>query len=689
MKLKALLSLSLASMFFSACNGVGPKDELVARIGSENLYQADLDFIALGQRDWDRSPAYRDEVQKAFSKAALTSLALSKYPEIEKKWQEEFALLETRYLMIAYQRFFSMGNMMFSDEQLRNYYQGHQSDFAGDSMKSFMELRPSIAFRMYLASNADSLMVFKRNRLAQFQNADTASADTAFINEVKHSWAKYKGKELIEKYNVKKEPIPEPDLKAYYDAHQSEFMTVPAMVVYHIQSADSAKLAKKMTKLPQDSAAFMALASKFSENQETAAHGGFVGKVKKDYALPYGIGMVNGLFHVFEGKPAGSVSPILKSSQNAYHVFYLAEQVPAEQKSFDRAKKSVETAVKAVNYDLDSNFVLASMNGEPVVRERDVWGLYKMNPNVTPSNENRERIVDMLMEGAAFAAEARANKLDKSWEYLALVRQGHRDYVCDMYKDFEMEAKGFTEDSLRTLFESGGDPLNPTVRNFSTARNDIYDYMTYPKNLENWMYYRSYNSKSNLSEKRAHLSAIMRNLTDYRKSRMDRYYADAWKEAKIALYRDSLNFDFYGQTPENLVKSADSLYKMRLVSLAVGKLERLRNLYPEQDSLFAWATFQIAQMLGETDEDYEKAQGEYHAFYRMYPDHPNAEKAMFSRGFILDENLKRSDEALEVLEEFQQKYPKSELKESVDWLVENIKSNGKLADDLMKKISEE
>ena len=41
------------------------------------------------------------------------------------------------------------------------------------------------------------------------------------------------------------------------------------------------------------------------------------------------------------------------------------------------------------------------------------------------------------------------------------------------------------------------------------------------------------------------------------------------------------------------------------------------------------------------------------------------------------------------VEDFQKRFPKSELKESVDWLVENIKSDGKLADDLMKKIESE
>ena len=55
----------------------------------------------------------------------------------------------------------------------------------------------------------------------------------------------------------------------------------------------------------------------------------------------------------------------------------------------------------------------------------------------------------------------------------------------------------------------------------------------------------------------------------------------------------------------------------------------------------------------------------------------------------MTENMHKDTLALEVFDEFKKLYPKSELTESVDWLVNNIKSNGKLADDLMKKIESE
>jgi len=53
----------------------------------------------------------------------------------------------------------------------------------------------------------------------------------------------------------------------------------------------------------------------------------------------------------------------------------------------------------------------------------------------------------------------------------------------------------------------------------------------------------------------------------------------------------------------------------------------------------------------------------------------------------LSENLKNDSLALPLFKDFITKYPKSELKESVEWLIKNIESNGKLAQELVEKIS--
>ena len=137
------------------------------------------------------------------------------------------------------------------------------------------------------------------------------------------------------------------------------------------------------------------------------------------------------------------------------------------------------------------------------------------------------------------------------------------------------------------------------------------------------------------------------------------------------------------------MNSADSLYtKAKDIEKAYVAWTGIRDRYVDIDSVARKATFEIAHILSDK-EDFDKAQREYRAFYMTWPESPEAEKAMFSRGFILTENLHKDSLALETFDAFKKLYPKSELTESVDWLVNNIKSGGKLADDLMKKIESE
>ena len=137
------------------------------------------------------------------------------------------------------------------------------------------------------------------------------------------------------------------------------------------------------------------------------------------------------------------------------------------------------------------------------------------------------------------------------------------------------------------------------------------------------------------------------------------------------------------------MRESDSLYtQAKSLDKAYYAWTGVRDRYCDIDSVAQKATFEIAHILSDLEE-FDKAQREYRAFYGTWPDSPDAEKAMFSRGFILNENLHKNDEALKVFEEFKKTYPKSDLNESVDWLIQNIKSNGKLADDLMKKIAAE
>ena len=175
----------------------------------------------------------------------------------------------------------------------------------------------------------------------------------------------------------------------------------------------------------------------------------------------------------------------------------------------------------------------------------------------------------------------------------------------------------------------------------------------------------------------------------FRNARWDKEVVLAWSKAKVDLFADNITLMPQEWSVELAMQSADSLYtKAKSVEKAYLAWTGIRDRYVNIDSVARKATFEIAHILSDK-ENFDKAQREYRAFYKTWPDSPDAEKAMFSRGFILTENMHKDSLALEVFEEFKKLYPKSELTESVDWLVQNIKSNGKLADELMKKIEAE
>ena len=169
-----------------------------------------------------------------------------------------------------------------------------------------------------------------------------------------------------------------------------------------------------------------------------------------------------------------------------------------------------------------------------------------------------------------------------------------------------------------------------------------------------------------------------------------KHYAnmETWNKTNVFFYDRSKVSLAPVTTAEGFLALGDSLAKNQKFDDAVSAYNKIVELFADRDTLFRTAVYNMAQTYSDAQK-YKKSADCFEAFLQVWPDAPEAEKAMFSLGFVLNENLKQNDRALEVLEDFQKRFPKSELKESVDWLVENIKSDGKLAEDLMKKIEAE
>ena len=577
-------------------------------------------------------------------------------------------------LTLVFQRFYSMENLEFSDAELHAYFDMHKAEFADSTGNAeFLDVRGKVAERLLVEREAEK---FK-----------AAGGDTAgFIYQYKRELVESTTKRVKEKYPTTIEKIVPPNPEGYYEEHKDEFKTAPAFEVYHVQMEDSAKLAKLFAK-PVTLEKFKAIAAKHSENKETAANGGYVGVVKNGFALPYGIGIINGLGEAFTGKPEGTISPVLATTRTpGRHVFYLVREIPSEVKPYDRVKGAVMDAMLNGNgyLELDPGYVLVTKNGAPLVTEQTILDVFAEEPGLPKTNRTRDRIVQSLAECASFADEARSLKLDQSWEYKAFLRQTRDNYIIAHYDELALAKGSLPEDSLKAFFEKNGNPVRSKL-GYEASKQDINDYLKFPENVLKREYYFNYVLNKGRSIDDVRKQVFSNRIHGLRQARKERIEAEVWANAKVSMFRKDIVVNRPAAGAAAMAHEADSLYQARNYDAAIEKWKKVRDFYPENDSLYAKATLQIAQIESEA-EQYNFSEAEYNVFYKMWPDSPEAEKALFSRGFILNENLHSDTLALAVLEEFQQKYPNSELKKDVDWLVDNIKSGGKLAEDLMKKI---
>ena len=691
---KALLAFfSVCSLCLMGCNSIGDKDTLIARVNGEPIFREDYAFMMRVGNIVPNTEQMRKASGSLFSRKALYTVALQKNPELKDMLANRSFTVENYLLTFVYQRLYAMDRLTYSDDELAFYFDKHRAQF-GDSV-SFMNVRGKVAEAKYIESNMDSLKAFAyRQRDVSKGDGEVEITDAIkerFVSDHRQRMVRETGPALMKKFNIVETEIQMPSVEEYYESHKENYKTPYGYVVYHVEAPDSMSLVKRFKNKKMDLPAFMKIASKFSANETTKKAKGLVGKVVVGHPLPYGIGFVANMFFELDSASDGYVSSVIRSeSTGRYHVFYRVSAAPSEYKPLDRVRETIKYELaNTANYELDPSYVLVTKNGEPAIREKDVLDTYEDNPTMIRSRKTHQQIVSSLALQLAFASEAREIGLDRSWEYRALHRQSDVDFVIKQYRKKVINYVGVPEDSLKALFERlGGNPGHPNM-SYEDSRPDLNNWFEIPENLMKRTYY--YAEEDYLPA--TYEQAIKRVFEDanlqYRSDRWDKAVVTSWGTAKVDLFADNVTLLPQEQSVEVAMRAADSLYtQVKSLDKALIAWTGIRERYSEIDSVARRATFEIAHIQSDKEE-YDKAQREYRAFYRVWPDSPDAEKAMFSRGFILNENLHRDSLALEVFKEFKTRYPKSDLNESVDWLVQNIKSNGKLADDLMKKIEAE
>ena len=686
MKAKLLALVSLASLFvLNGCNGIGDKDTILARIGKEKVYQEDYVLLAKDPR-LPEMPKNQLLYERLFSKAALVSKAVSEYPELEREWKDFLKELEPRVLATVYQRYYVSECLMYTDSELRQFYDANREMFAADT-GDFLMIRGKVAQLYEISKHKEEYLKFVSENSDPKRDLDSLILLESFVGKKLQEMREKIMSSIREDQHIEIHELPEVTPKKFYDHHKDLFMTAPGYEVYHIQSADSASLAGLFAANPTLEQ-FKQAAVASSKNERTAKDSGYVGFVKKNFALPYGIGVVNGLVEL-DGKEPGYVTSVLHAEKGAYHKFYLVKQMPSQLKPFDRVEAGITNGIKSGMYfDVDSSFVLISRNGKALFTESELLELndkyYKKYLNAS----NHAIFVNMMADRFAFASAAEDLHLNHSWEYRAMLRSMKWNFIYDRYLEKVSVSDAVSAEDVKELYSKIGNPENPGA-SLEESFDDLKTLLAFPQNLYKRMYYLEYQlSSAGKTYEQMIPEFYHRVNSEYRNVLGKKLAAQAYADGPVYLYDSSIPEYKDDYSVAGMMAHADSLNRAGKWREAVEEYRTILLAYATDDSAFEKASYECAYILGENNENWS-AEMEYYALYKMWPDSPNAEKAMFSRGFILNENLHRDSDALAALEEFIQKYPNSELKESAQWLVDNIKSNGKLADDLMKKIEAE
>ena len=121
MKMLISLVLFFSAFLLTSCNGIGGKDTIVARIGSENLYAEDLDFLSLQGLGDPSSEGYKAATEKILFSLAQISKINAESKSYDSAWKAYEPVVSNRLLTIAYTRYHLIDRLGYSDEELKKY----------------------------------------------------------------------------------------------------------------------------------------------------------------------------------------------------------------------------------------------------------------------------------------------------------------------------------------------------------------------------------------------------------------------------------------------------------------------------------------------------------------------------------------------------------------------------------------
>lgn len=493
---------------------------------------------------------------------------------------------------------------------------------------------------------------------------------------------------LREKYQVERPERTitpsERELLAFYESNRDRYTSPEQYDLYHIVVADTTALSRELRDVT-DLASFQALAERLTENPLLKARKGHLGAVKRDHALPFGIGVLPALFPALDEISSGRVGELVEEpASQTWHAFWLVSKTPSTTKPFERVKTQVTQDFRQSRINsYQPNDIHAVVKGTGrVVRESDVLFLRKEIPEQAQQRFTRENLVDFVVIWDISSAESRKLGLDKEARLRGMRLQNEDDFWANLYRDslqrenwgrkpaeLEKAFKARRELFTRSEFETWKAYAQDVAASLQLTEDDYrIEYNTYPER---------YTRDSTLIPFEEARSAMFSNLRTTAQARLNASLLnDLKKRFKVKVLDPTLEEPSLEPVAETF-KRAQELHYERRLEQALALYERLRAAYPKRAGLQDSVSFGIAQILIEM-ERYPQAMAEYRRVSYLNPNSPDDYKAMFMVGFIQAEHLRQDSAAVRSFEAMLKKHPESDLSDDADWMLRNIRSGGEL-----------
>ncbi len=540
-----------------------------------------------------------------------------------------------------------------------------------------------------LPRDGESYMLLKPSDCVESRVPPLHEVRNRVVTDIVQAYKKELGQGALDrlkaKYHVK--PVEynvEPDsaaLKKYYEANKSNYMRAETYTVYHLQ-ADSEKSLKSLLAKIKDSSSFANQITKTNNPLEKEFNvKSFT--IKRDHVLPYGIGMLPGLFAELDSLEPNTRSTLVEGPDGKWHSFWLLNKQAKVQKPFDRVFWLVKQDFvqgRATNL-ADSQAILTFDGG--AIRESQVNLLRTEIPQQMQSRYSREDLANYLVHWILAAQELATLGYTEEAGLKARLTSAETDYWANLYRD-SVYTKTFGLDSneiknafneRRAYFVIEGAKVDPLLyaRDVASAltitENDFKE--EYGINPDKYLVNDTLKPLDSLRY------TLFQNLKQMGEKRAEERYFQKLKEKyHVEIVEASLIAPKLKDAAK-AYKQAQDLHTERKLDEAVLLYQQIRTQFPGQVRLQDSVCFGLAQIYIE-QEKFSDALAEYRRVSFLYPDSPNEYKAEFMVGFIYSEHMKQDSAAVRQFKKMLQRYPKTDLSDDADWMIRNIQSGGAL-----------